>query len=65
MPNKSRSEWEQMIPNLKISDQAFIGGQLVDSASGETFDCISPIDGKKLASVARCGTEDASVRAWN
>lgn len=58
MPNKSRSEWEQMVPSLQISHQAIIGGQPVDSASGETFDCISPIDGKKLASVARCGTED-------
>ena len=58
MPNKSRSEWEQMVPNLKIPHQAIIDGQSVDSASGETFDCISPIDGKKLASVARCGTED-------
>ncbi|MEE8258296.1 MAG: aldehyde dehydrogenase, partial [Sphingomonadales bacterium] len=58
MKQKSRSEWENMIPNLKISHQAIIGGQSVDSASGETFDCLSPIDGKKLTSVARCGSED-------
>ena len=58
MPNKSRSEWEQMVPNLKIPHQAMIGGQPVDSASGETFDCISPIDGKTLAAVASCGAED-------
>ncbi|MCH8861127.1 MAG: aldehyde dehydrogenase [Proteobacteria bacterium] len=58
MPNKSRSDWEQMVPNLRIPHQAIIGGQSVDSASGETFDCVSPIDGKVLASVARCGTED-------
>jgi gamma-glutamyl-gamma-aminobutyraldehyde dehydrogenase len=58
MPKKSRPEWENMIPGLKISHQAIIDGQPVDSASGETFDCISPIDGKKLASVARCGAED-------
>ncbi len=58
MPNKSRSEWEQRVLTLEISHQAIIGGQSVDSASGETFDCISPIDGKKLASVARCGADD-------
>ena len=58
MSNKSRSEWEQAVPNLQIPHQAIIGGQPVDSASGETFDCISPIDGKKLAPVARCGAED-------
>ncbi|TDI63211.1 MAG: aldehyde dehydrogenase family protein, partial [Alphaproteobacteria bacterium] len=58
MKQKSRSEWEKIIPTLKISHQAIIDGQPVDSASGETFDCISPIDGKKLASVAKCGSED-------
>ena len=55
---KSRADWEQMVPELRIPNQAIIDGQPVDSASGETFDCISPIDGRKLASVARCGAED-------
>lgn len=55
---KSRADWEQMAAKLRIPHQAVIGAQSVDSASGETFDCISPIDGKVLASVARCGAED-------
>ena len=58
MKQHSRSDWEGMVPKLKIPHQAFIGGKHVDSASGKTFDCISPIDGKKLASVASCGAED-------
>jgi gamma-glutamyl-gamma-aminobutyraldehyde dehydrogenase len=58
MTKKSRADWEAMIPNLSISQQAIIGGKAVDAASGQTFDCISPIDGKKLATVASCGSED-------
>lgn len=58
MSNKSRADWEQMIPDLNIPTRAIIGGQSVSSASGETFECISPIDGKTLAAVARCGAED-------
>ncbi|MEE8295523.1 MAG: aldehyde dehydrogenase [Sphingomonadales bacterium] len=58
MKQKTRSDWEKIIPTLKIPHQAVIGGKSVNSASGETFDCISPIDGKKLAAVASCGAED-------
>jgi len=58
MTKKSRSDWEQMAEGLSISSKAIIGGQSVDAASGKTFDCISPVDGKTLASVAQCGAED-------
>lgn len=43
---------------LSIRGQAFIGGDFVDSASGATFDCVSPIDGRVLAPVAACDGED-------
>ena len=43
---------------LSIRGQAFIGGDFVDSASGATFDCVSPIDGRVLAPVAACDVED-------
>src|SRR5271170_2810585 len=35
-----------------------IGGEIVPSISGETFETKSPIDGAVLAPVARGGTED-------
>lgn len=37
----------------------------MDSASGETFECISPVDGRILTEVASCGAEDvdAAVRS--
>lgn len=43
---------------LQFRNQAFIGGRYVDAASGETFDCISPVDGRVLTQVAACGSED-------
>jgi gamma-glutamyl-gamma-aminobutyraldehyde dehydrogenase len=43
---------------LRIPNQAFIDGRFADAASGETFDCISPIDGRVLSKVASCGAED-------
>jgi aldehyde dehydrogenase (NAD+) len=36
----------------------FIGGELVDAASGETFESRSPSDGSVVASVARAGAGD-------
>jgi len=58
MLKKTKSEWESLVPKIKIPHQAIIDGKQVDAASGETFDCISPINGKKLAPVSRCGAED-------
>jgi acyl-CoA reductase-like NAD-dependent aldehyde dehydrogenase len=43
---------------LQFRHQAFIGGRYVDAAGGETFDCISPVDGRVLTKVAACGEED-------
>ena len=43
---------------LAYRNQAFIGGKFVDAASGKTFDCTSPIDGKVLTQVAAGDKED-------
>jgi 4-guanidinobutyraldehyde dehydrogenase/NAD-dependent aldehyde dehydrogenase len=55
---KSREDWLQRAAALTIRHQAFIDGKYVDAASGRTFDCLSPIDGRVLAKVAECGAED-------
>ncbi len=47
--------------DLKLDGRALIDGKRVNSLSGNTFDCVSPIDGRKLAEVARC--EEADVNA--
>ncbi|TNJ34525.1 aldehyde dehydrogenase [Arenimonas terrae] len=55
---KTREDWLQRAAALTIRRQAFIDGRYVDAASGKTFDCLSPIDGRVLAKVAECGAED-------
>jgi len=62
---KTRADWEALAQRLSIRHQAFVNGRYVDAASGERFDCLSPIDGRVLAQVARCGAEDVdrAVRA--
>src|SRR5215475_9156790 len=61
-------DWRALSTGLSFRNRAFIGGAFVDAASGETFDCVSPVDGAVLAKVAACDQEDvdravASARA--
>jgi len=48
----------EMSRRLAIKGQAFVDGRFVDAASGETFDDISPRDGRVIARVAACGAAD-------
>ncbi len=57
---QSRTEWQARADALQIRSQAFIDGRYVDAASGKTFDCISPIDGRVVCQVAECESEDVS-----
>ncbi|WP_116892760.1 aldehyde dehydrogenase [Pseudomonas syringae] len=59
MTTLTRADWEQRARNLKIEGRAFIQGEYTAASSGETFDCISPVDGRLLAKVASCDTADA------
>ena len=53
-------DYRAMIPSLSFRNQAFIGGRHVAAASGKTFDCVSPIDGRVLTKVAACDGEDVN-----
>lgn len=55
---RSRSDWQTAAAALRIQTDACIDGRFVPAASGARFDCISPIDGTKIAEVARCGAAD-------
>lgn len=55
---RTRDSWQTLADGLQIRTQAFIDGKYVDAASGKSFDCISPIDGRSLGRVAECGAED-------
>ncbi|MBI3925407.1 MAG: aldehyde dehydrogenase [Armatimonadetes bacterium] len=54
----TEKDWRAEAEKLKFANQAFIDGQYVAAASGETFPCVSPIDGKVVTQVASCGSED-------
>ena len=45
---RTQQDWQAMAGTLSIRTQAFIDGKYVDAASGKTFDCVSPIDGRVL-----------------
>ena len=64
----STTQWHNRAAELTIDGRAFIDGERVDARSGARFDCMSPVDGRKLAEVARCDGVDidaavASARA--
>jgi 1-pyrroline dehydrogenase len=42
----------------KTEYKAFVGGEWIDSASGETMDVINPATGEVVAAVPRCSAED-------
>ena len=52
------ADWRARARSLAINGQAWIDGRYVPAASGETFDCISPIDGKLIGRVASADSVD-------
>ncbi len=61
----SREQWEAMAAELTINGRAFINGEYTDAASGETFECCSPIDNRVLAQVASCDQADVDQAVAN
>lgn len=59
MSERDQSFWQNKANTLSFEGRALIDGVLVDSLSGETFACHSPIDGRLLTQVASCDSADA------
>ncbi|MEG1038800.1 MAG: aldehyde dehydrogenase [Pseudomonas sp.] len=59
MTTPTLGTWEARARALKIEGRAFIGGDYTHSIDRETFDCMSPVDGRLLAKVASCSAADA------
>jgi acyl-CoA reductase-like NAD-dependent aldehyde dehydrogenase len=55
------TDWHARARALAINGNAFIGGRYVPAASGATFDCVSPIDGRLLAPVASADAADVDL----
>ncbi len=43
---------------LQFDGRAFINGERVGARDEQVFDCLSPVDGRRLTAVARCGPVD-------
>lgn len=65
MTTLTRADWEQRARDLKIEGRAFINGEYTDAVSGETFDCLSPVDGRLLGKIASCDVADAQRAVEN
>jgi len=46
---------------IAYDGRALINGQRVNALDGQTFDCLSPVDGRLLTAVARCGQADVDA----
>ncbi|RZA35521.1 MAG: aldehyde dehydrogenase [Lysobacteraceae bacterium] len=57
----STTSWHERAAKLAIDGRAFIDGFRVEARSGARFDCLSPVDGRKLAEVARCDAVDVDA----
>jgi acyl-CoA reductase-like NAD-dependent aldehyde dehydrogenase len=53
--------WHERARSLSINGRAFIDGRYVAAASGATFDCVSPVDGRVLAQVASTDAADVDL----
>ena len=51
--NTPAPDWRARAADLRLDGRAVIGGKRVAAVAGETFACISPIDGRTIAQVAR------------
>jgi acyl-CoA reductase-like NAD-dependent aldehyde dehydrogenase len=58
---RTRQEWEQLAAAIRPEGRAFIAGELVGARDGSVFEDKSPIDGRVVAEVARCGPADADA----
>ncbi|WP_321881201.1 aldehyde dehydrogenase [Paraburkholderia bannensis] len=57
----SLADWLALRETLAIETRLFIDGAYREAANGQRFDCISPIDGRKLSEVAYAGVADVDA----
>ncbi|MBC7698248.1 MAG: aldehyde dehydrogenase family protein, partial [Bacteroidia bacterium] len=59
--NEVTIDWHARAKALKIDGRAFINGKRVNAVDGSTFECFSPIDGRKLADVTASKAADIDL----
>jgi acyl-CoA reductase-like NAD-dependent aldehyde dehydrogenase len=53
--------WHARAQAVRPEGRALINGALVSARSGASFDCISPIDGRRIATVTACEAPDVDL----
>jgi len=61
MDTSNAIDWHARAKALKIDGRAVINGKRVNAADGQTFECFSPIDNRKLIDVASCKAADVDL----
>jgi 4-guanidinobutyraldehyde dehydrogenase / NAD-dependent aldehyde dehydrogenase len=61
MTQAQRNDWHALAASLHPDGRAFINGRREWAHSGARFDCLSPVNGRKLTEVARCSTPDVDA----
>jgi len=61
MTSPTRADWEERARRLTPEGRAFVDGHYLTAVEGATFDCLSPVDGRRLAQVASCDAADAEL----
>ena len=61
MDSENMIDWHQRAKTLKIDGRALINGKRVHASDGQTFECFSPIDNRKLTDVASCKAADVDL----
>jgi len=51
--NTPAPDWRARATDLKLDGRAVIGGKRVAAVTGETFECVSPLDGRSIGQIAR------------
>ncbi|NMM29374.1 MAG: aldehyde dehydrogenase [Glaciimonas sp.] len=58
---KQKTDWHAQAAAMQFDGRAFINGRRVAAQSGATFECLSPVDGRKLVDAARCDAADVDA----
>jgi 4-guanidinobutyraldehyde dehydrogenase / NAD-dependent aldehyde dehydrogenase len=58
MMQMQKNDWHALAAGMHSDGRAFINGRREWAHSGARFDCLSPLDGRKLTEVARCSAPD-------
>ncbi|WJF92074.1 aldehyde dehydrogenase [Paraburkholderia bonniea] len=61
MEQKTFAYWQGKADALTFEGRALIDGEFRAAQSGRTFECISPIDGRVLTTVADCAAADVNT----